>query len=73
MISTVTIPLEEYLELRKIREDIQLNHTYLLSTEGFITYNIVTKDETIKNLLAENKKLIDKIDELKRSKKSKWF
>jgi len=71
-IGTVTISLDEYLELRKLKEDVLLNHTYLIHDENgcggnnfprYTAFKIITKDEAIIGLTRINKELSDKLSQ----------
>ena len=80
--NTVTIGLEEYLELRKLRDVVGKGSctVYVLDRFSkdfdFFRYSIYTEDEAVKDLLETNKNLSDAIvaqSKLIKPIKRKWW
>lgn len=79
MESTVTITLSEHDELRKYKnmcENMFIYHVGKFHLEMYrriyISSEQITKDELVKSLLEENKKLSQAVEELQKKQKT-WY
>ena len=79
----VTLELDEYLKLKKFKEDTERNQSYCIWYDWhgkMSSYYLVTKEEELKSIIIENHKLEQIVQELREKiktmsvpKKKGWF
>jgi len=72
--NTVTLDLEEYLELRSLRDNIRANDSFNIYYQDWASdrrgsFIIITRDEATIQIAKANQELKAKIDELMTKKK----